>query len=244
MKHRHYGTVALVMATIGISTAGHAAELPETQGQGDRAQQPDHRLVRRRGAVLERDHPRGLGRPDHRRVRADRPRRRQGPADHAHDDARGDRFRRRRHLQDGGRRSGVRRLRPRRPHARHRDRASRLRGLGAGHGPGDGGEVQHQAPGARHQPAAGLLVPRAARRPRRPRRAARSACSTRPWPTSSTRSAAPRSACRSPRSCRRCSAAWSTARSPARSRATPPAGPRSRATSTRCISAGASTTRA
>jgi TRAP-type transport system periplasmic protein len=31
MTHRHYGTVALVMATIGISTAGHAAELPETK---------------------------------------------------------------------------------------------------------------------------------------------------------------------------------------------------------------------
>ena len=44
-------------------------------------------------------------------------------------------------------------------------------------------------------------MPRAARRPRATSPAARSACSTRPWTTSSARSAAPRSACRSPRWC-------------------------------------------
>ena len=168
-RHRKIAALAAAGAFVGLATGAAAqSELPEMTVKAIGLNIQDHRLVRRRGAVLERDHPGGLGRQDHRRVRAGRPRRHQGPADHAHYHARGHRFRRRRHLQDGGRRPGVRGLRPRRPDARHRDRARGVRGLGAGHGPGDGGEVRHQAPGARLQPAAGLLVPRADRRARRP----------------------------------------------------------------------------
>ena len=170
--------------------------------------------------------PEGVEGRDHRRHHAARPdgHRRQDHAAAA--EARRDGFRRHGHLQDGRRRPALRGLRSRRPHARSRQGARRLRRLSRRDRPADAEELERQAARLRRQHAAGVLVPRRRSAASTISRARRSACSTTRCAISSAASAPRRSAWRSPRSCRRSTTAWSIAASPAACRATPPAGPR------------------
>src|SRR5712692_885188 len=136
--------------------------------QGDRPQQPDGGLDRRRGAVLARDAAQGFQRRDQRGHHAARPDGNRRQDDAAAAAPRGDGLRRHGHLQDGGRRPALRRLRPGGHYPRCGQGARRLRGLPRGDRPPDAEELERKTARLRRQPAAGVLVPQRARRPRRP----------------------------------------------------------------------------
>ena len=87
-------------------------------------------------------------------------------------------------------------------------RAQGLRRLSRRHRPADAEELERQTAGVRRQHAAGVLVQGRRRAGSPASKARRSASSTTRCATSSAASARPRSAWRSPKSCRRSAPAW------------------------------------
>ncbi len=141
-----------------LSTAAIAQDLPKTQFKVIGLNGPTPVSIHDEVPFWRKTITGGVEGRHHRRHHAARPdgHRRQDHAPAA--EARRHGLRRHGHLQDGRRRPALRGLRPRRPDARSRQGARRLRRLSRRDRPADAEELERQAPGVRRQHAAGVLV--------------------------------------------------------------------------------------
>ena len=145
MRHVHGICLAAALGiAAGLSPAG-CRRVAQDQREGHRLLQQPGSDEAGREAVLDRGRHQGFKWSGDCRLQQPGRDGRQRLPDPAHDPTRGHRFRDKRHQQDGGRRSGLRRMRPCRHHQRHRHRPQGMRSLEIGHGRIHAEEIQDAA---------------------------------------------------------------------------------------------------